>query len=179
MNFNPGLYFDGSNDFLSGSGGYSSGTQIVVFKSPALITTATTATTLIGANVTGNDSDVSGLKLGSFTGLIASETVGVLRGTAAAGFTSVSKNAFSFLGNLVTGRSNNNSPSTGWFATINGTSGGTITSAGTGYQEWAGFPYLLGASSNIAGTTWSNYYNGHILEVISYPTKLNNTEYIN
>ena len=182
LNFNPGLYFDGANatdtnrDLLVGTGNYSSSTQIVVFKSPSLITSATGSQTLIGNNVLGDASDVTGLKLGNFSSSIASEVFGIIRGTNATGFSNGTTTAFASLANIAGTYTNSSSPPTGWATNVNGNTSAVISGGTEVYRDWANRAYTIAASPNVAGSAWSNYFTGHILEVATYPARLNSTE---
>lgn len=176
INFNPALLFDGSNDFMSGAGGYSSGTKIVVMFSPSTITSGTASATLIGDNITGVATDVSGLKIGAFSSTVSNETFGVLRGTAAAGHTFASRNAFTFNKYALASRTNTSTPTDGWVFWRNGSTG-TLYTGGSGYREFAGRKYTLGASPNETYASWSEFYNGYIAEVITYPSRLSDTEF--
>ncbi len=173
LNFNPGVDFLGNRNLL-GESGYNSGTQIVVFNRNAATTSGSSAMTLIGSRITNSDSDRSGLRLGSYSSSVAGEVYGILRGTTAGN--AVGGTGMSLTNGILTVQPNGNNPPTAWLATRNGVSESPV-SGGAGYTEWAARPYVLGSSvANATYTSFADYYTGHILEVLNYPTRLTTDE---
>lgn len=172
LNFNPGIDFSGNRNMI-GQSGYSSGTQIVVFNRNAATTSGTASMTLIGSRITDSDLDRSGVKLGGFSSSVAGEVYGILRGLSAG--SAVGATGISIKNGFITIQPNT-TPPTAWLATRNGLSEAP-TSGGTGYSQWAARPYVLGSSvTNATYTSFTDYYTGHLLEVINYPTRLSTNE---
>lgn len=171
MNGNPGIYFDGVNDRLGSTAEkYSSVTSIIVFKPSGTINTASSASTLIGSNITKVATDVSGIMLGNLSAILTNETYGIIRGTGASGWaTGVAAGPINALANMINVYPNATIPATDWVPTKNGSVGIAIN-GGSGYSQWAGQNYSLGASPDVTSTTFSRFYQGYIMEVLNYPS---------
>ncbi len=175
LNGNPGIYFDGSDRLTSTAQKNSSVTSIVVFKPAAVVNSAGASQTLLGSNITGVATDVSGIKLGAYSGSIANETYGILRGTSATGWATGVAGTIQASGNMINIYPNASVPATDWIPTRNGVAG-TALNGGSGYNQWAGQDYVLGASPDVAGTGFSEHFTGHIMEVLNYPSALTSLE---
>lgn len=182
LNYNPGVYFDGSSssdiqrDFMKGEGGYSSLTQVVVFKTNTSLSDLSSAETLIGTNVLNEDNDVSGFKIGEYSVLLANEEFGVLVGNSTAGFVSGNSTEGDISRGILVGQSNDSSDSWNIFANGELETNASTSAGGVTYTDWAFQDYVIGASPDSDGSDYNDYLTGHLLEVISYPTVLSSTE---
>lgn len=176
LNGNPGIYFDGSDYLTSTAEKNSSVSTFVVIKPAATVTKTSTSQTLLGSNITVNASDYSGIKLGAFSSSINNEAYGILRGTTAAGWATGATNV-SLDASIVQIYPNSNSPATNWITKRNGVVE-TSSTGGSGYNQWAGQDYVIGASpnENTPPTAFSQYYTGHILEILNYPSDHSSTD---
>lgn len=176
LNGNPGVYFDGSDYLTSTAEKSSSVSTFVVIKPAATINKSSASQTLLGSNITVNASDYSGIIVGNFSGSIVNEAYGILRGTTAAGWATGATNV-SLGPSIVQIYPNSTSPATNWITKRNGVVE-TSTTGGSGYNQWAGQDYVIGASPNENNppTAFSQYYTGHILEILNYPSDHSSTD---
>lgn len=180
LNYNPGVYFDGTSsdqlqrDLMVGNGSYSSRTQIVVFKTPSPLSNTTSAMTLLGSNILNKDTDVSGLKLGGFSDILSNEKFGTLLGGRATGLASGNDTNAVITRSILVGQTNGTSNN--WDLFRNGVFSTDDKAGSETFIDWAFKDYVIGASPDSDGSDYSDYLTGHLLEVISYPTKLTAVE---
>lgn len=170
FNFNPSVSFNGTDQFLYGTSGYSSATQFVVFKHTGL-TNASSAMTLVGTRATDDNNDRSGVRVGAFSSSIASEVYGVAIGTTAE--YGAGAQAGTVLNGIIRGEIDSAaSPPTDWTITRNG-GAETVVTGGAGFANWVENAYTLGASTTASDySTMTDYFDGEIAEVLSYPAVL-------
>jgi uncharacterized repeat protein (TIGR01451 family) len=179
LNFNPAVRFNGTDDRMSGPGGYSSMSTFAVIKpiTPWIYTSASKV--VIGANITATALDCSGLSIGNTlaAAVVANELFGNLRSNAANDVNAVSstfKSTTSTLTNEILTLRRNQTLVFGSEAMKNGvnvttTVSGSLANSG----EWVNNTYRLGYSADVAGTgSLNRFYQGEMMEIISYPERL-------
>lgn len=176
LNFNPGVTFNGTTNRMTGTSGYYSETQIAVIK-PNTASLAN-AQVVIGSNVIANNAEVSGLSIGNFSSRTSTEIWGTMRGLDdVSQIRCVSESATALTKDILISRKNP-ALSFAWQLSRNGSD---VTTSAIGASatsvEWTNRNYRLGHKADIAGTgSFARYFNGDILEVISYQGRLSNAD---